>query len=83
MLGRVLTALTVVVAITSAASAQDVKWPKIEFGRYHALVIGNNDYQHLRKLTTAVNAAGSIARRLGYLTSPRWPCEHAHFRARV
>ena len=39
MLGRVLTALTVAAAITSAASAQDVKWPAIEFGRYHALVI--------------------------------------------
>ena len=29
MLGRVLTALTVAAAITSAASAQDVKWPVI------------------------------------------------------
>ncbi len=61
MLGRVLTALTVAAAITSAASAQDVKWPKIEFGRYHALVIGNNDYRHLRKLTTAVGDAEAVA----------------------
>ncbi len=61
MLGRVLTALTVAAAITSAASAQDVKWPEVEFGRYHALVIGNNDYQHLRKLSTAVADAEAVA----------------------
>jgi len=35
----------------------------IDFGHYYALVIGNNDYQHLRNLATAVsdaNAVGSI-----------------------
>ena len=61
MLGRVLTVLTVAAAITSAASAQDLKWPTIEFGRYHALVIGINDYQHLRNLTTAVGDADAVA----------------------
>ncbi len=54
MLRRIVAAVAIVAAITSAASAQDVKLPRIEFGRYHALVIGNNDYQHLRKLSIAV-----------------------------
>ncbi len=58
---RVITAVAVVVGIHSAASAQDVKLPEIEFGRYHALVIGNNDYQHLRNLTTAVGDAEAVA----------------------
>ena len=39
MLCRVITAVADISAITSVASAQDVKLPKIEFGRYHALVI--------------------------------------------
>ena len=34
------------------------------FGRYHALVIGNNDYRLLRPLRTAVNDAREIARVL-------------------
>ncbi len=42
MLGRIVAAVAIVAGITSAASAQDVKLPEIEFGRYHALVIGNN-----------------------------------------
>lgn len=33
----------------------------IEFGRYHALVIGNNEYRHLPKLETAVNDATATA----------------------
>ncbi len=33
----------------------------IEFGRYHALVIGNNKYQHLSDLKTAVNDANDLA----------------------
>jgi len=32
----------------------------IDFGRYYALVIGNNDYKHLKKLTTAINDAKSV-----------------------
>jgi regulator of replication initiation timing len=34
------------------------------FGRYHALVIGNNDYRHLKRLRTAVNDAREVARVL-------------------
>ncbi len=45
MLSRVITAIAVVIGAFSTASAQDVKLPKIEFGRYHALVIGNLDYK--------------------------------------
>jgi hypothetical protein len=34
---------------------------KIDFGRYYALVIGNDDYQQWPRLNTAVNDAQSIA----------------------
>ena len=33
----------------------------IDFGRYHALVIGVNDYQYLPKLETAINDASAVA----------------------
>jgi len=32
----------------------------IDFGRYYALVIGNNDYKHLKQLTTAINDAKAV-----------------------
>ena len=35
--------------------------PDLNYGNYHALVIGNNDYDHLPKLKTAVNDAGTVA----------------------
>ncbi|HET9492086.1 MAG TPA: caspase family protein [Methylomirabilota bacterium] len=38
--------------------------PKIAVGNYRALVIGNNEYRHLRKLKTAVNDAREVARVL-------------------
>ncbi len=50
MLRRIIGLVLVAVAVSATASAQDVKLPEIEFGRYHALVIGNNDYQKLPKL---------------------------------
>jgi uncharacterized caspase-like protein len=37
---------------------------EIDFGRFHALVIGNNEYRSLPKLQTAVNDAQAIARLL-------------------
>ncbi len=44
----------------------------IDFGTYHALVIGNDEYRHLPKLSTAVHDANAIARilekRFGYST---------------
>ena len=60
MLGRVIAAVAIVIGAFSAASAQDVKPPEIEFGCYHALVIGNNDYQHLRKLSAAVSPSETL-----------------------
>lgn len=35
--------------------------PGLDFGRYHALVIGNNEYQFLPKLRTAVRDADAVA----------------------
>jgi hypothetical protein len=37
---------------------------RIAFGRYHALVIGNDAYKYLRPLETAVNDAREVARTL-------------------
>lgn len=36
----------------------------IDFGRYYALVIGNNEYQHFPPLQTAINDAQNVARIL-------------------
>ncbi len=36
----------------------------IDFGHYHALVIGINDYKHLTKLKTAINDARAVAKVL-------------------
>jgi len=38
--------------------------PNLEYGNYHALVIGNNDYRHLGDLETAINDANAIGRVL-------------------
>lgn len=35
------------------------------FGNYHAIIIGNNDYTYLPKLSTAVNDAKTVASLLG------------------
>ena len=39
--------------------------PALDFGNYHALVIGNNDYRDIPKLKTAVNDARAVAKLLG------------------
>ena len=44
-------------ALSSALPAPD----DIDFGRYHALVIGINDYEYLPKLQTAVDDAKGVA----------------------
>lgn len=36
----------------------------LNFGNYHALIIGNNDYKNLPELKTAVNDASSLAKLL-------------------
>ncbi len=41
MLRRIIGLVLVTLAVGATAAAQDVKPPEIEFGRYHALVIGN------------------------------------------
>lgn len=45
----------------SARDKRAVALKSIEFGRYHALVIGNNDYRALPRLQTAVNDATIIS----------------------
>ncbi|CDH45111.1 MAG: caspase family protein [Candidatus Competibacteraceae bacterium] len=49
---------TASLAITASAIHQ------IDFGNYHALIIGNEDYLHLQKLDTPVNDANAIAKVL-------------------
>ena len=46
---------------TVLAAAKPISFGGLHLGRYHALVIGNNNYQHLNKLETAVNDAGAVA----------------------
>jgi hypothetical protein len=38
--------------------------PNLDYGNYHALVIGNNNYRHLSDLETAINDANAIGRVL-------------------
>ena len=56
-------------AITRAPSqkASKAKVARTEMGSYHALVIGNNNYQYLRKLETAKNDAVKVAKILKLL----------------
>jgi uncharacterized caspase-like protein len=52
---------------TGAGGAPRVGLPRVgsvQFGTYHALVIGNNDYKQLPRLKTAVNDATTVARVL-------------------
>jgi len=44
-----------------SATPADLMDASLDFGSYHALVIGNNDYQSLPKLRTAINDARSMA----------------------
>ncbi len=47
--------------ITPVAPVSPSAIPDVNFGRYYALVIGNNTYRHLPKLRTAVNDAKAVA----------------------
>ncbi len=49
---------------SSAQAARPVPLPPINFGRYYALIIGNNQYDNFADLTTAVNDARELARVL-------------------
>ena len=46
------------------AAARTAPAPRVDFGSYHALVIGNNDYRTLPDLATPVNDATELARLL-------------------
>lgn len=52
---------TVVAAVAPPAGARSSAVSGVDFGRYHALVIGNNAYRHLPKLDTAINDAKAVA----------------------
>ncbi len=56
-----LTPPAIVAAATPQAGSRSAAVPGIDFGRYHALVIGNNAYRHLPKLDTAINDAKAVA----------------------
>ena len=62
--------LAIAVAILFCAQGVVLGQDKIDFGRYHALVIGINNYQHIKPLETAVNDASAIhdvlRRRYGF-----------------
>jgi uncharacterized caspase-like protein len=61
MLRRITGLVVAALIVGPSATAQEAGWPGIDFGRYHALVIGNNDYRHLPRLKTAVNDAEATA----------------------
>jgi tetratricopeptide (TPR) repeat protein len=61
VLGRLLIVLTLIAGLSAGAPARAAEAPVLDFGRYHALVIGNNDYRHLPKLETAISDAESVA----------------------
>lgn len=50
-----------VAAVQPARKIEPANIPDIEFGRYHALVIGIGNYKHLPRLKTAVNDAKAVA----------------------
>ena len=56
MVRGLLLVLAVVIVWAPAHAALDV-----DFGRYHALVIGINDYENLPRLETAINDATAVA----------------------
>lgn len=60
-------------ASPAAASSASAVPAGVDFGRYHALVIGNNDYRQLPDLTSPINDATEIAavlqRRYGFRTT--------------
>jgi tetratricopeptide (TPR) repeat protein len=58
-------ALLAVPAVTAPdAAARSNAVPSVDFGRYHALVIGNNAYRHLPTLDTAVGDAKAVGELL-------------------
>lgn len=48
----------------TAASGSRALAASVDFGSYHALIIGNNDYRHLPDLASPINDATELARLL-------------------
>ncbi len=61
---RRLGGIVTIIILAMLPSALPASAEKIEFGRYHALVVGNNDYQVLPKLRTAIADAEAVAELL-------------------
>lgn len=55
------------------AAPRSAPAPRVDFGNYHALIIGNNDYRTLPDLATPINdataLAGLLQRRYGFRTT--------------
>jgi uncharacterized caspase-like protein len=49
------------IGLLPADSAASALLPDVDFGRYHGLVIGNDDYRFMRKLRTAKSDARAVA----------------------
>lgn len=47
--------------VASAPASKKPVIPQIDFGRYHALVIGNQKYQYLPSLNTAIEDAAAVS----------------------
>ena len=50
--------------LQSAEASEQKPAPKVDFGKYYALLIGNNDYRNLPRLETAANDAQEFGRIL-------------------
>lgn len=61
-MARLLTAIVFLLLLAVGPSWSQTE--EIHFGKYHALVIGNNEYTHIDKLKTAVTDAEAIAKTL-------------------
>jgi len=46
---------------TTSIASSKTSFPKLDYGNYHALVIGNDKYKHLASLSNAVNDANDVA----------------------
>ena len=82
-MARFLLFLLVIALVPRGASAAT---EAIDFGRYHALVVGINDYEHLPNLETAVNDASAVhdllRRDYGFKSTLLLnPTRYAHVRA--
>lgn len=64
VMGRPPAAPQISVPPTGSVPVQALPLGEVDFGRYHALVVGNNKYRRLTPLKTAVNDARAVAKLL-------------------